>query len=81
MSNTDIERRREQSYQEFLKRAIERDNEKKKLDYKKIAADQKEAEFKWKQIDATKGFPPDDYTVTHVNQNHDLLVCFTISLF
>ena len=33
----------------------------------------KQAEFGWKPIDTVGSFPPSDYTVTHVNQDHDLL--------
>ena len=34
----------------------------------------KEAEYGWKAIDTLKSIPPNDYTITHVNQDHDLLV-------
>ncbi len=33
-----------------------------------------EIEYGWKQIDTLKSIPPNDYTITHVNQDHDLLV-------
>jgi hypothetical protein len=38
----------------------------------------KEKEFGWKQIETLNSVPPNDYTVTHINQNHELLVRFRI---
>lgn len=35
--------------------------------------DLKEAEYGWKNLDTLDSVPPSDYTITHVNQNHDLL--------
>jgi hypothetical protein len=35
----------------------------------------KEIEFGWKDTETLNSVPPNDYTVTHINQNHELLVC------
>jgi hypothetical protein len=34
----------------------------------------KEAEFGWKNTETLGSIPPSDYTITHINQNYDLLV-------
>lgn len=67
----------ELKYQEWL--------EKKKLEASRTENENdkslilKEAEFGWKQTETLGSIPPSDYTITHINQNYDLLV--RISLF
>ena len=34
----------------------------------------KENEFGWKNTETLGSIPPSDYTITHINQNYDLLV-------
>lgn len=34
----------------------------------------KEYEFGWKQTDMQDSLPPNDFTISHINQHHDLLV-------
>ncbi|CAF0842281.1 unnamed protein product [Brachionus calyciflorus] len=54
----------------------EPENEKeieKKKNRKYVARDFKEAEYGWKDIETVGSVTPSDYTITHVNQNHDLL--------
>ena len=36
--------------------------------------EKKNLEFNWKPVDTLNSIPPDDYTITHVNQDLDLLV-------
>lgn len=44
-------------------------------DHKKLSKKQlRDAEFNWKTIETLRSVPPSDYTITHINQNHDLLV-------
>lgn len=44
-----------------------------KKDYVRSAKELREAEFGWKNTETLNSVPPSDYTITHVNQNHDLL--------
>jgi hypothetical protein len=34
----------------------------------------REIEYAWKQTETLNSVPPNDYTVTHINQNHELMV-------
>jgi len=44
--------------------------------HKKLSEKEKrDVEFDWKPIETLRSVPPSDYTITHINQNHDLLVC------
>jgi hypothetical protein len=67
-SNTSTERKsrsRSKSNNEEQKPRQYREYSKKEL---------KDMEYRWKPIDTAVNIPPSDYTITHINQNHDLLV-------
>jgi hypothetical protein len=44
-------------------------------DHKKLSKKQlRDAEFNWQTIETLRSVPPSDYTITHINQTHDLQV-------
>jgi hypothetical protein len=67
--NTSGERRSKSSGKS---RSLSQDG--RKVYRQRTPAELKEAEFGWKNVDTAGSLPPSDYTVTNVNQNHDLLV-------
>ena len=68
------------AHQKFMNNIRNRDKQNKNTDKEQIAKDLKDAEFKWKSLETLGSMPPDDYTVTHINQNHDLLVWLNVLL-
>ena len=63
----------EKKYQEWLERKkSEQASRSVKEDEKSLQL--KEAEFGWKNTETLGSIPPSDYTITHINQNYDLLV-------
>lgn len=69
----------EKKYQEWL--ASKKSNDKRDdQDDERRTNKLKEAEFGWKETKTLGSIPPSDYTITHINQNYDLLVTIILKI-
>ena len=42
--------------------------------FQELQENLREKEFGWKQTETLNSIPPNDYKITHINQNHEILV-------